>query len=123
MLVVYLLPKTDVVGPLLAFRLIYFLAPLLLGLVLFGADQHRRVGDDEDRGDAEEADLGHREQHLMQAGRDVGVIESVVVYLLPKTDVVGPLLAFRLIYFLAPLLMTKTEATPRKPTSDTASST
>ncbi|WP_298954608.1 lysylphosphatidylglycerol synthase domain-containing protein [uncultured Methylobacterium sp.] len=35
--VVYLLPKTDVVGPLLAFRLIYFLAPLLLGLVLFGA--------------------------------------------------------------------------------------
>ncbi len=35
----------------------------------------------------------------------VGVIESVVVYLLPKTDVVGPLLAFRLIYFLAPLLL------------------
>lgn len=33
----------------------------------------------------------------------VGVIESVVVNLLPKTDVIGPLLAFRFVYFLVPL--------------------
>ncbi|MGY2051571.1 lysylphosphatidylglycerol synthase domain-containing protein [Methylobacterium sp. JK268] len=33
----------------------------------------------------------------------VGVIESVVVHLLPKTDVIGPLLAFRFVYFLVPL--------------------
>lgn len=33
----------------------------------------------------------------------VGVIESVVVHLLPKSDVIGPLLAFRFVYFLVPL--------------------
>ncbi|MFE1597773.1 lysylphosphatidylglycerol synthase domain-containing protein [Methylobacterium sp. ID0610] len=35
----------------------------------------------------------------------VGVIESVVVHLLPKTDVIGPLLAFRFVYFLVPLAL------------------
>ncbi|KMO10328.1 lysylphosphatidylglycerol synthase transmembrane domain-containing protein [Methylobacterium platani] len=35
----------------------------------------------------------------------VGVIESVVVHLLPKTDVIGPLIAFRCLYFLAPLAL------------------
>ena len=35
----------------------------------------------------------------------VGVIESVVVHLLPKTDVIGPLIAFRCIYFLIPLAL------------------
>jgi hypothetical protein len=64
-----------VVGPLLAFRLIYFLAPLLLGLVLFGAAE--------------------------------------AVFRPPGTWVTST----------AALAMTKTEATPRKPTSDTASST
>ena len=35
----------------------------------------------------------------------VGVIESVVVHLLPKTDVIGPLIAFRCLYFLGPLAL------------------
>ncbi|TGD95036.1 lysylphosphatidylglycerol synthase transmembrane domain-containing protein [Methylobacterium nonmethylotrophicum] len=35
----------------------------------------------------------------------VGVIESVVVHLLPKTDVIGPLIAFRFLYFLVPLAL------------------
>ncbi|WP_018262569.1 lysylphosphatidylglycerol synthase transmembrane domain-containing protein [Methylobacterium sp. WSM2598] len=35
----------------------------------------------------------------------VGVIESVVVHLLPGTDVIGPLIAFRVVYFLVPLAL------------------
>ncbi|WP_238313462.1 lysylphosphatidylglycerol synthase domain-containing protein [Methylobacterium crusticola] len=35
----------------------------------------------------------------------LGVIESVVVHLLPKTDVIGPLIAFRFLYFLVPLAL------------------
>ncbi|HEX2135736.1 MAG TPA: lysylphosphatidylglycerol synthase domain-containing protein [Microvirga sp.] len=34
----------------------------------------------------------------------LGVIESVVIYLLPHADVIGPLLVFRFVYFLVPLL-------------------
>jgi uncharacterized membrane protein YbhN (UPF0104 family) len=33
----------------------------------------------------------------------LGVIESVVMYLLPERDLIGPLLVFRFVYFLAPL--------------------
>jgi glycosyltransferase 2 family protein len=33
----------------------------------------------------------------------LGVIESVVMYLLPQSDLIGPLLVFRFVYFLAPL--------------------
>ena len=33
----------------------------------------------------------------------LGVIESVVMYLLPQGDLIGPLLVFRFVYFLAPL--------------------
>jgi uncharacterized membrane protein YbhN (UPF0104 family) len=33
----------------------------------------------------------------------LGVIESVVLYLLPGKDLIGPLLVFRFVYFLAPL--------------------
>jgi uncharacterized membrane protein YbhN (UPF0104 family) len=33
----------------------------------------------------------------------LGVIESVVMYLLPQSDLIGPLLVFRFLYFLAPL--------------------
>jgi hypothetical protein len=33
----------------------------------------------------------------------LGVIESVVMYLLPQKDLIGPLLVFRFVYFLAPL--------------------
>ena len=33
----------------------------------------------------------------------LGVIESVVMYLLPREDLIGPLLVFRFVYFLAPL--------------------
>jgi glycosyltransferase 2 family protein len=33
----------------------------------------------------------------------LGVIESVVMHLLPQTDLIGPLLVFRFVYFLAPL--------------------
>jgi glycosyltransferase 2 family protein len=33
----------------------------------------------------------------------LGVIESVVMYLLPESDLIGPLLVFRFVYFLAPL--------------------
>jgi uncharacterized membrane protein YbhN (UPF0104 family) len=33
----------------------------------------------------------------------LGVIESVVLYLLPEKDLIGPLLVFRFVYFLAPL--------------------
>jgi glycosyltransferase 2 family protein len=33
----------------------------------------------------------------------LGVIESVVMYLLPQHDLIGPLLVFRFVYFLAPL--------------------
>lgn len=33
----------------------------------------------------------------------LGVIESVVMYLLPRDDLIGPLLVFRFVYFLAPL--------------------
>jgi uncharacterized membrane protein YbhN (UPF0104 family) len=33
----------------------------------------------------------------------LGVIESVVMYLLPQNDLIGPLLVFRFVYFLAPL--------------------
>jgi uncharacterized membrane protein YbhN (UPF0104 family) len=33
----------------------------------------------------------------------LGVIESVVMHLLPQRDLIGPLLVFRFVYFLAPL--------------------
>jgi uncharacterized membrane protein YbhN (UPF0104 family) len=33
----------------------------------------------------------------------LGVIESVVIYLLPQADLIGPLLVFRFVYFLVPL--------------------
>ena len=33
----------------------------------------------------------------------LGVIESVVIYLLPHADLIGPLLVFRFVYFLVPL--------------------
>ncbi|MEE1613566.1 UPF0104 family protein [Microvirga sp. CF3016] len=33
----------------------------------------------------------------------LGVIESVVMYLLPQNDLIGPLLVFRFVYFLTPL--------------------
>ena len=33
----------------------------------------------------------------------LGVIESVVMYLLPQKDLIGPLLVFRFVYFLIPL--------------------
>lgn len=33
----------------------------------------------------------------------LGVIESVVIFLLPQTDLIGALIAFRFVYFLAPL--------------------
>lgn len=33
----------------------------------------------------------------------LGVIESVVMYLLPRRDLIGPLLVFRFVYFLIPL--------------------
>ncbi|MBD2746346.1 UPF0104 family protein [Microvirga sp. BT688] len=33
----------------------------------------------------------------------LGVIESVVMYLLPQENLIGPLLVFRFVYFLAPL--------------------
>jgi hypothetical protein len=33
----------------------------------------------------------------------LGVIESVVMYLLPQSDLIGPLLVFRFVYFLMPL--------------------
>jgi uncharacterized membrane protein YbhN (UPF0104 family) len=33
----------------------------------------------------------------------LGVIESVVMYLLPQKDLIGPLLVFRFVYFLVPL--------------------
>jgi uncharacterized membrane protein YbhN (UPF0104 family) len=33
----------------------------------------------------------------------LGVIESVVIYLLPQTNLIGPLLVFRFVYFLVPL--------------------
>jgi uncharacterized membrane protein YbhN (UPF0104 family) len=33
----------------------------------------------------------------------LGVIESVVMYLLPQNDLIGPLLVFRFVYFLVPL--------------------
>jgi len=35
----------------------------------------------------------------------LGVIESVVMYLLPQNDLIGPLLVFRFVYFLAPLVL------------------
>ena len=35
----------------------------------------------------------------------LGVIESVVMYLLPQSDLIGPLLVFRFVYFLAPLAL------------------
>ncbi|WP_262269516.1 lysylphosphatidylglycerol synthase domain-containing protein [Microvirga yunnanensis] len=35
----------------------------------------------------------------------LGVIESVVMYLLPQTDLIGPLLVFRFVYFLVPLIL------------------
>ncbi len=35
----------------------------------------------------------------------LGVIESVVLYLLPEKDLIGPLLVFRFVYFLAPLAL------------------
>ena len=35
----------------------------------------------------------------------LGVIESVVMYLLPQTDLIGPLLVFRFIYYLIPLAL------------------
>jgi len=35
----------------------------------------------------------------------LGVIESVVMYLLPGKDLIGPLLVFRFVYFLAPLVL------------------
>jgi glycosyltransferase 2 family protein len=33
----------------------------------------------------------------------LGVIESVVMYLLPQADLIGSLLVFRFVYFLVPL--------------------
>jgi glycosyltransferase 2 family protein len=35
----------------------------------------------------------------------LGVIESVVMYLLPHADLIGPLLVFRFVYFLVPLAL------------------
>ncbi|WP_230532659.1 putative bifunctional lysylphosphatidylglycerol flippase/synthetase [Microvirga roseola] len=35
----------------------------------------------------------------------LGVIESVVMYLLPQQDLIGPLLVFRFVYFLFPLVL------------------
>lgn len=35
----------------------------------------------------------------------LGVIESVVMYLLPQNDLIGPLLVFRFVYFLVPLCL------------------
>lgn len=35
----------------------------------------------------------------------LGVIEGVVQYLLPQADLIGPLLAFRFVYFLVPLAL------------------
>ncbi len=35
----------------------------------------------------------------------LGVIESVVMFLLPQTDLIGALLTFRFVYFLAPLCL------------------
>jgi uncharacterized membrane protein YbhN (UPF0104 family) len=35
----------------------------------------------------------------------LGVIESVVMYLLPQADLIGALLVFRFVYFLVPLAM------------------
>lgn len=35
----------------------------------------------------------------------LGVIESVVIYLLPGQDLIGPLLVFRFVYFLTPLFI------------------
>ncbi|WP_114942866.1 lysylphosphatidylglycerol synthase domain-containing protein [Microvirga calopogonii] len=35
----------------------------------------------------------------------LGVIESVVMYLLPQNDLIGPLLVFRFVYFLVPLVL------------------
>ena len=35
----------------------------------------------------------------------LGVIESVVMYLLPGADLIGPLLVFRFVYFLVPLAL------------------
>ncbi|EIM28136.1 putative bifunctional lysylphosphatidylglycerol flippase/synthetase [Microvirga lotononidis] len=35
----------------------------------------------------------------------LGVIESVVMYLLPQADLIGPLLVFRFVYFLVPLVL------------------
>lgn len=35
----------------------------------------------------------------------LGVIESVVMYLLPQADLIGPLLVFRFVYFLVPLAL------------------
>jgi uncharacterized membrane protein YbhN (UPF0104 family) len=33
----------------------------------------------------------------------LGVIEAVFVVLFPNTDIIGPLIAFRVVYFLCPL--------------------
>lgn len=35
----------------------------------------------------------------------LGVIESVVMYLLPQNNLIGPLLVFRFVYFLVPLVL------------------
>ena len=35
----------------------------------------------------------------------LGVIESVVIYLLPQANLIGPLLVFRFVYFLVPLAL------------------
>jgi uncharacterized membrane protein YbhN (UPF0104 family) len=54
----------------------------------------------------------------------LGVIESVVMYLLPQDNLIGPLLVFRFVYFLAPLglggiLFAVTELVLRRRSSDT----
>jgi uncharacterized membrane protein YbhN (UPF0104 family) len=35
----------------------------------------------------------------------LGVLESVIIYLLPEAELIGPLLVFRFVYFLAPLVL------------------
>ena len=52
-----------------------------------------------------ELDVETPENRFVKAFCDLvlGVIESVVIYLLPHADLIGPLLVFRFVYFLVPL--------------------
>ena len=47
--------------------------------------------------------LGNLAALLTHVPGGVGVLEATIVLLLPGTDVIGPLIAFRIIYFLVPL--------------------